>query len=192
MWDAKAGRACGRSETPREANRLLDQVGASLTRHYRDIKNRDGYVSAEKVKNAYLGLDTRCETLMKVYERHNEDFEKMYQAGSRSWRTLYKYQQVYKLLAEFIKQRYNRSDKALREIQPAFITDFEFFLRTDKGCETTTVWLYIMPLRRMITIPINNGWLIRDPFFEYSIAPETADRGYLTKRRIEAAYGGPV
>jgi hypothetical protein len=85
--------AAGRSEPAREANRLLDKIGASLTRHYREIVNRDGYVSAEKVKNANLGMeDMRCETLLKIYERHNEDFEKMVPLGSRSPRTFYKYQ----------------------------------------------------------------------------------------------------
>lgn len=185
IWDVDAGRAAGRSEQARESNRLLDQVGASLTKHYREIINRDGYVSAEKVKNAYLGLDKRCETLLKVFAQHNEDFEKMYKAGSRSWRTLYKYQNVYKLLTEFIKFRYNRSDIALIEIQPAFITDFENFLRTEKDCGSTTVWLYMMPLRKMITIAQNNGWLYRDPFFEYSIKPEESDRGFLTKDEIK-------
>lgn len=185
FWDAAAGRASGRSEQAREANRLLDQIGASLTKQYKEILNRDGYVNAEKVKNAYLGLDARYETLLKVFERHNEDMEKMYQAGSRSWRTLYKYQNVYKLLGEFIKYRYNRTDIALKEIQPAFITDFEFFLRTEKGCGSTTIWVYMMPLRRMITIAINNGWLQRDPFFGYSISPEVADRGFLTKEEIK-------
>ena len=165
IWDVDAGRASGRSEQAREANRLLDQVGASLTKHYREISNRDGYVSAEKVKNAYLGMDMRCETLLKVFARHNEDFEKMYQAGGRSWRTLYRYQRVYKLLEEFIKHRYNRTDIALKEIQPAFITDFELFLRTEKDCGSTTIWVYMMPLQRMITTAINNGWLQRNPFF---------------------------
>lgn len=184
-WDVDAGRASGRSEQAREANRLLDQVGASLTKHYREIVNRDGYVSAEKVKNAYLGMDMRCETLLKVFARHNEDFEKMYQAGGRSWRTLYRYQRVYKLLEEFIKHRYNRTDIALKEIQPAFITDFELFLRTEKDCGSTTIWVYMMPLQRMITTAINNGWLGRNPFFEYSIKPEVADRGFLTKDEIK-------
>ena len=130
-------------------------------------------------------MDMRCETLLKVFARHNEDFEKMYQAGGRSWRTLYRYQRVYKLLEEFIKHRYNRTDIALKEIQPAFITDFELFLRTEKDCGSTTIWVYMMPLQRMITTAINNGWLQRNPFFEYSIKPEVADRGFLTKDEIK-------
>lgn len=78
IWDADSGRAYGRSEQAREANRLLDQVSTSITAHYREIVNRDGYVNAEKVKNSYLGMDMHCETLMKVYERQIEDYRKMY------------------------------------------------------------------------------------------------------------------
>ncbi|GHT38098.1 tyrosine recombinase [Bacteroidia bacterium] len=164
LWDADAGRATGRTEQAREANCLLDKTGAGITEHYRGIVNRDGYVSAEKVKNAYLGMDMRCETLLKVYGRHNADFGKMCEAGSRSKSTRNKYLTVYSLLKEFIRCRYNRSDIALKEIQPAFITGFEFFLRTEKGCCTNTVWIYQMPLRKMITIAVNNGWLVRDLF----------------------------
>ncbi|GHU64771.1 hypothetical protein FACS1894123_09980 [Bacteroidia bacterium] len=84
LWDADAGRAAGRTEQAREANRLLDKTGAGITEHYCEIVNRDGYVSAEKVKNAYLGIDMRCEIRLKVYDRHNADFVKMCEAGSRS------------------------------------------------------------------------------------------------------------
>ena len=184
IWDAEAGRACGRSESARQANRLLDRIGTSLTEHYREIVNRDGYVTAEKVKNAWLGMDARCETLLKVYERHNEDFEKMYRSGSRSKSTRDKYLNVYRLLREFIRHRYRRSDLALKEIQYAFITDFELFLRTEKGIGTTTVWMYMMPLRKMIATAMHNGWLSRDPFFGYNIAPDTPERGFLTKEEI--------
>ena len=184
-WDGDAGRACGRSDQAQEANRMLDRIGAGMSAHYNELLRRDGYVNAEKVKNAYFGQDTSCETLLKVYERHNADFEKMYLAGSRSKSTLDKYKHVYNLLKDFIKYRYNRSDIALREMQPAFITDFEFYLRTEKGCTNNTVWIYQMPLRRMITIAVNNGWLPRDPFFDYNIVPEETDRECLTKDELK-------
>lgn len=178
IWDVDAGRASGRSEQARQANRLLDQVGASLTKHYREIMNRDGYVSAEKVKNAYLGRICGAKPCLQcshgIMKISRKCIMRVAAVGGRciSIRT-------------FIKHRYNRTDIALKEIQPAFITDFELFLRTEKDCGSTTIWLYMMPLRRMITTAINNGWLQRNPFFEYSIKPETADRGYLTKDEIK-------
>ena len=39
-------------------------------------------------------------------------------------------------------------DIALKELTPAFISDFEMFLRTDKHCCTNTVWLYVDVYKR--------------------------------------------
>lgn len=42
----------------------------------------------------------------------------------------------------------------------------------------------MMPLRRIIYMAINNGWLQRDPFYGYSITKEETKRGFLTKEEI--------
>ena len=161
LWDIKSNRASGKSAVALETNRFL-----------------------EKVKNAFLGLEMRYETLLKVYARHNEDFAKQVGAGLRCPSTYHKYCTVYKHLEEFIKTRYRVSDIALKELTPAFITDFDIFLRTEKQCCNNTVWIYMMPLRRMITIAQNHGWIARDPFVDYSISAESTDRDYLTKDEI--------
>ncbi|MFR9610535.1 MAG: site-specific integrase [Rikenellaceae bacterium] len=184
LWDTKAGRMMGRSSASLESNRFLDKIRVGVNGKYQEIAERDNYVTSEKVKNAFLGLEMRYETLLKIYTQHNEDFAK--QVGKiKSQRTYNKYCAVYKHLEAFIKQRYRVSDIALKELTPAFITDFELYLRTDKGCSHNTVWIYMMPLRRMITIAQNNGWIVRDPFVNYEIGMESVDRGYVTKDEIQ-------
>lgn len=183
MWETKTGRAAGRSTASLEANRFLDKIRVGVNNHYQQIAERDNYVTSEKVKNAFLGLEMRHETILKVFAQHNEDFAK--QVGKiRCQSTYEKYCTVYKHLEKFIRERYHVSDIALKELTPAFITDFDLFLRVEQGCKNNTVWIYMMPVRRMITIAQNHGWLIRDPFVDYSVAPESVDRGYLTKDEI--------
>lgn len=167
-----------------ETNRFLDKIRMGINAKYKEIPERDNYVTAEKVKNAFLGWEMRHDTLLKVYAQHNEDFAKQVSAGLRRNFTYQKYCTVYKHLEEFIKTRYRLSDIALRELTPAFITDFEIFLRTEKQCCHNTVWIYMMPLRRMITIAQNHGWIDRDPFVDYSISAESTERYYLTKDEI--------
>ena len=162
----------------------MDKIRVGINAKYKEIAERDNYVTAEKVKNAFLGLEMRHETLLTVYAQHNEDFAKQVDAGLRSQSTYNKYCTVYQHLEEFIKTRYRLSDIALRELTPAFITDFEIFLRTEKQCCNNTVWIYMMPLRRMITIAQNHGWIVRDPFVDYSICAESTERDYLTKDEI--------
>ena len=48
----------------------------------------------------------------------------------------------------------------------------------------------MMPLRRIIYMAINNGWLQRDPFYGYSITKEETKRGFLTKEEITQLING--
>ena len=172
LWDTKGGRVTGRSTAALEANRLLDKMRVRINKHYQEIMERDNFVTAEKVKN--------------------EDYEKQVEAGMKAKGTLAKYRTVYKHLQEFLNIRYHVKDIALKELTPAFISDFEMFLRTDKHCCTNTVWLYVCPLRTMVFIAINNEWLTRDPFREYEIKKEETTRSFLTKDEIRQLMEGKL
>jgi len=186
LWATKYNRAIGKGEQAQQINRSLDEIKAGIDLHYKKIKERDSYVTAEKVKNSFLGIDLRCETILQIFKQHNEDFKKMVDAGLKSRSTFQKYKDVYVHLEIFIKKRYNRSDMALIELTPAFITDFELYLTTEPKLHHNTVWLYMMPLRRMIGIAIKNRWLTFDPFVDYSISQEETDIGYLDSEEIQA------
>ena len=95
LWDTKGGRVTGRSSAALETNRLLDKMRVSINRHYQEIMERDNFVTAEKVKNAFLGLEHRCHTLMQVFRQHNEDYAKQVEAGMKAKATLSKYLVVY-------------------------------------------------------------------------------------------------
>ena len=107
---------------------MLDKMRVRINRHYQEIMERDNFVTAEKVKNAFLGLEHRYHTLMQVFRQHNEDYEKQVEAGMKAKGTLEKYRIVYKHLQEFLDIRYHVKDIALKELTPAFISDFEMFL----------------------------------------------------------------
>lgn len=192
IWDTKTGRAIGRSAVALETNRMLDKIRVKINSHYQEIFDRDNYVTAEKVKNAFLGLEHRQHTLMKVFEQYNEDYEKLVNAGMKSPKSLNKYQVVYKHLKEFLYQRYHVNDIALKELTPAFITDFDMFLRADKHCCNNTVWIYTCPLRTMVAIAINNEWLTRDPFRDYEIKKEETKRGFLSRDEIQLLLNGKL
>ena len=118
LWDIKSNRASGKSTVALETNRFLDKIRVGINAKYKEIAERDNYVTAEKVKNAFLGLEMRHETLLKVFAQHNEDFFKQVNAGLRCPSTYNKYCTVYKHLEEFIKMRYHVSDIALKELTP--------------------------------------------------------------------------
>ena len=151
-WNVELGRVSGRSIAAQETNRMLDKIRVGINQAYQKIADRDNYVTAEKVRNAYLGLGMNHETLLAVFRQHNEDYGK--QVGKlKSPRSYWKYCTMYKHLSEFVEKRYKVSDIAFKELTPAFITDFELFLKVEKNHCNNTVWSYMMRFGRLSIWP---------------------------------------
>ena len=56
-WQAKTGKVSGRGAEFTRMNEMLDGIKATLYKHYQTILERDGYVTAEKVRNTFLGKE---------------------------------------------------------------------------------------------------------------------------------------
>ena len=125
------------------------------------------------------------DSLLKVYEKFKEDFALMVEKGVRSYSTLNKYENVYTHLSEFIQYKYRRSDISFKELTEDFINDFDFYLRVNKSLTHNTIWVYMMPLCKMVEIAIDKGIIYRNPFKNYISSMEEKDRGYLLKEEVE-------
>ena len=64
IWDAKGNRAIGKSEEAKEVNFALDNIKAQIAKHYQRLSDREAFVTAEMVRNAYQGIGTEYETLL--------------------------------------------------------------------------------------------------------------------------------
>lgn len=184
LWNTKAGKAAGNSVKARQMNSMLDDIRTALNNHYRYVESRDSFVTAEKVRNAFLGYEVRQQTLLELFRQHNEDASKL-NGISKAPATLVKYDRTYRRLEEFMKAKYKVSDIALREIDHKFVTDFEFYLRTVSRCNENTTGKFMQIFRKIVLIAKNNGWLTVDPFANYHIHMKAVDRGYLTEQELE-------
>ena len=191
LWGIKGGRAIGKSITARDINRALDKLRATITKHYQEIMERDNFVTAEKVRNAFQGLEYRKHTLITLYDDFLTDYAQKVECGLKSKRTLQKYRAVYKHLKSFPQTRHHLSDIALKEIQSTFATDFETFLLTYCHLSHNTVWLYSFPVRMLMHRAVENGWLVRYPFSDYNISQQRLERVFLTKEEIRQLIDVP-
>ena len=183
LWDVKNNRASGKSAEAQRINRAVDKIRVEVNLRYQELMKTDRYVTAAKLKDAYLGIDIKQETLLKLFEQHNAEFAKKV-GHSRVKGTFQRYITVYKHIREFLPHTYKREDIPLKELNLMFINDFEYFLRTVKKCRTNTLWGYMIVLKHIISIARNDGRLPFNPFAGYINSPESVDRGYITKEEI--------
>lgn len=192
LWDTKGGRMIGKSMQALEVNRKLDKMRVSISKHYQEIMDRDNFVTADKVKNAFLGLEYRCHTLMKVYFQSRDEMEKQYKAGIKSLSSFTRYRIGCAYVGEFLQSHYHVKDIALKELSLPFITDYETFLRTEKHLKINSAMVFVRNLRAMVFRAIDNEWLVKDPFRRYEYKEEETTREFLTKEEIRLLMEIPI
>ncbi len=191
IWETKGGRATGKSVMARNVNMELDKIKARIDKYYKEIVERDNFVTAEKVKNAFLGLEFRQHTLMTTFSQWIEDYKKQVAGGLKAQKTLDKYNAVYKHVGSFMQFHYHVSDMALKEIMPSFISDFEIYLKTEKHFVHNTANIYVKPIMMLMHRAHENGWVARYPFGEYKIGKAEVEKGFLTKDELQALMNIP-
>ena len=185
LWDAKGNRAKGKSRESTTVNFALDNIKAQIAKHYQRLSDREAYVTAEMVRNAYQGIGTEYETLLRAFDKENAAFAKRV-GKDRSERTYRKYLIVRKYLADFIKKQYKRTDMAMNELTEDFIRDYCLYLRNKVGLAQSSVWIYSIPLKHIVTSAHYNGKIPRNPFAQYHDDPDHKEREFLTENEIKA------
>ena len=158
MWDAKGNSAKGKSKESRDINLALDNIKAQIIKHYQRISDREAYVTAEMVRNAYQGIGTEYETLLGAFDKDNESFKKCYK----------------------------RSDISILELTPDFIKEYEIYLSTDAGLHNGSVWSHCMWLKTIVAKAHYNGLTPSNPFAQYRVNQNIKERQYLTEDEIKA------
>lgn len=163
IWNPEKGRADGRSENAVVVNRAIDELTKEITGHYNNIKNSLGFITAELVKNAVMGIGQKPLTLLALFREHNEEFEKRI-GLDRIKETHDSYLRSYKHLAAFIKEKKGVEDVTLRSLDKVFYDDFELFLCKDCGMKPKTVHEHLYRLKKMTRRAVSQGTLRRDPY----------------------------
>ena len=126
LWDTKAGRLTGKSTLAVKTNLALDKIRVDINRHYQEVMQTDGFVTADKVKNAYLGLGVKQDTFLTLFAKHNQEFSRKV-GYNRAQASYSKYCTLYKHMESYIIQEYKRNDIFLKELNLAFVNGFEHY-----------------------------------------------------------------
>ena len=183
QWDVKMSKAIGRTTEAVKINNLLDSTKAAIYKIYREIQERENHVTAEKVKNALLGLNHKRQSLLELFDTHNK--ERKSQIGlTISKSTYYGYLKAREYLALFLLQKYNLTEISIKEIKKPLIKDFEAFLFARCFAKNTVVTL-LKKFRHIIQLAIDKEWISKNPFKGYKLQWEETDRGYLTQKELD-------
>jgi site-specific recombinase XerD len=184
-WSTEAGKLRGTSEEARSINNHLDLLKRQIRDTEMELIYKKITITTETIKGKLLGVDERARMLVPIFQDHNNKIKELvgkeYAPG-----TLERYTTSLKHTIEFMQWKYNISDIDIIKIDHAFITDYEFWLRSVRNCANNTAVKYIKNFNKIIKLCLANDWLDKNPFANYKSKVKEVERVYLTELEIQS------
>ena len=184
-WSTELSKMKGNSEEARSINNLLDFTRNRINEIQFELLKDGVSLNIEEFKNRLLGIKERERLLIPIFTEHNRKIKELvgteYAPG-----TLERYETSLKHTKDFLQWKFRVSDIDIEKIDHAFITEYEFFLRTERKCANNTAVKYIKNFHKIINICLANGWLTKDPFANYKSKVKEVTREFLTELEIQS------
>jgi site-specific recombinase XerD len=183
-WSTEAGKMKGSSEEARSINNHLNMLRIQIIDMQMELVHKKIPVTTETLKSKILGVDERARMLIPIFQDHNNKIKELvgkeYAPG-----TLERYKTSLSHTIEFLEWKYKISDIEINKIDHAFITDYEFWLRSVRNCANNTAVKYIKNFNKIIKLCLANNWLDKNPFANYKSKVKEVERVYLSEEEIQ-------
>lgn len=183
-WSSSTSKMKGNNEEARLLNKHLDLVKYQILETENKLLIKNIPITSDNVREELLGKSLTKRMLIPIFEDHNNRIKSLvgqeYAPG-----TIERYNTSLKHTQDFLVWKFKKNDIDISEIDHAFITDYEFWLRSVKKCANNTAVKYIRNFKKIIRICMANGWLDKDPFINYKAKLKTVVRDFLSSEEIQ-------
>lgn len=184
-WNKTKQIVKGKTDEAQLINSYLIQSKNKIYEKEMELLKNGFIITAPLLRDAYLGKveSLNEKTLLKVFEEHNQDQQKMVGKGV-SKATYWISEYTVRLIQEFIGKKYKREDLFLRELNLNFIQSFHTFLRTDKGMAQNSSTKHLKLLKKILNLAIVNSHININPFATYKVEREPVEIDFLDEEEL--------
>ncbi|WP_348825531.1 site-specific integrase [Flavobacterium aestuarii] len=184
-WSSEGTKVKGTNEEARTINSHLDYLKNQVLEAEKRLFKKDIKVTSENLKNELFEANETKRMLIPIFQDHNNKIKELvgkeYAPG-----TLERYKTSLSHTIEFLQWKYKVSDIEINKIDHAFVTDYEFWLRSVRNCANNTAVKYIKNFNKIIKLCLANDWLDKNPFANYKSKVKEVERVYLSEDEIQS------
>lgn len=188
LWDQKAQKVTGKSEAAKTINAQLSSIISDINKNYNILVSLEKTVTAELLKNAYMGIGPKPKSLCEAFDFHIYRFEQKVKAGHKSPGSLGRFKIAKAKVIAFMKSQYGVSDRKLFELKYSFIADFEHYLTAIEESCYNTATKYLKILKQVAIVAVEQEWIPASPFQTFKCTYEESVRHKLTMQEISDIY----
>lgn len=186
LWSQAKEKSRAKDKSAIELNNYINSAKAKITTMYRDLELDGKPITAQLLKDMYLGNhedQEKGKTLVEVHSDHNERCRKLLDV-EYAQSTIYKFDTSLKYLQEFMNKELNIEDILLSEINEDFIRKYELYLKTEKGCANNSAIKHLKIFKKITRIALVNDWLQKDPFAPIKFRQDEVHVEFLTMHEL--------
>lgn len=183
MWNS-LGKVMGRTKEAQQINDSLDKIKIALDKQYKEILEKDGYVTPDKLRDTYLGKIIRKHSVLSLYDIKVEQKRNLVGKTIRCT-TLSKYLATRKRVADFMVYKYKKEDMPIRDINFQFVTDYEVYLKSICKCGHNSTVKHLRYLKQVVTNALKNRYITVDPFDDYTLGYKPVKKEFLIEPEIK-------
>ncbi len=163
-WDKEKGRATGSKEDARSINFFLDSLIIKVNNHRNLLLNTNIELTTDVLIKHIRGEDNEKIQVLVEFEKHNKELQSLIPSGEVAAGTYTRYVTSRSHVKDFIEYKYKRNDILFRELNYAFIKEYELYLKTVRGCNNNTTLKYIANFKKIVFRAIAKEYIATDPF----------------------------
>jgi integrase len=183
-WNSEGGKVRGTAAGVRELNRYIDTIKFKIYKIHDMLSENQELVTADIIKNIYLGKGKKYKMLLEIFQTHNDKIERL--VGKEfAPGTIERYKTAKKHVSDYINLEYKTKDIPVKDVDHKFISGLEYYLKTERKCAHNTAIKYVTNFKKIIRIAFANDWIQKDPFANWKAKLKIVEREFLTEEEIQ-------
>lgn len=184
-WNSSLQKAKPPNSDNNIINAQLSLINQKINEAFLMLQILPNQFDVDDVYRKYRGEDTKDEiTILGAYDLHNDKMKKLIGVdfNELSWS---RYVESRRKVAEFIKNKYKKSDVKLNQLDLKFIKNLEFYWKTEKNLRQATIYRSMQRLKKVIQFAIDENYLQSNPFSLYKNKKYKGAIVYLTEPELK-------
>lgn len=179
-WNQSSGKMKGSSMESQQINKKIDEVRTLLYNAYDNLLKQDQVITANRIKERFLGTDQQQHTLAYLLDYHNQNMPSALKYG-----TLKNYFTTGNYLKDYLKARHHTSDIYLKRIDYEFTLGFESYLRSLPSLQNNGVMKHMERFKKLMRLAEHLNWIEKNPTQRFKLHFDQVDMVYLSKPELE-------
>ena len=166
-WNASKQKAFPLNKGNTQINTQLSLIKQEINQAFLFLQVQEKEFSVDDIYSQFKGENVKLDkSIKKMFHLHISKQEKLIGISTTKV-SVAKFYQTQVHVLSFIKKKYNRSDYLLKDMTMAFITEFEFYLKTEKKFMQNTIYKTLQRFRQIVKLSVALDYLTKDPFLLY-------------------------